>query len=126
MEWTCTRLNLAIQSLLVVGVVVTVVLLHLRFRALCSHGFLACGRVGLDLLYLAHIVRIVSLLLVLLGHFITSTDFLSLILCDSVAFCAATSVAVSTSRLTSVELVNPRVAPRCLFASSSSRYLAVP
>ena len=47
MDWTCTRLSLAIPSLLVASVDVIIVLLHLRFRALCTHGFLACGLVSI-------------------------------------------------------------------------------
>ena len=84
------------------------VLLSVRvsdFVPFCILGFLDCGRVSLDLLHLTHIVGIVVLLLVLLvlvGEYSFITFWTSL--CSSTALCAATSVFVSLSRLTSDEL----------------------
>ena len=54
------------------------VLLSVRvsdFVLFCSLGFLACGRVSLDLLLLAHVVTIIALLLVLLGYSLACTTF---------------------------------------------------
>ena len=45
------------------------------FVLCCSLRFLACGRVSLDLLHLAHVVSIIALLLVLLGYSLASTTF---------------------------------------------------
>ena len=70
---------------------------------LCSLGFLACGLASLDLLHVADNVGIVVLLLVLLGYF-RFYNLLNFVVCDSTAFCAATSVVVSLSCLTSDEL----------------------
>ena len=61
------------------------------------------GLVSLGLLHLAHIVSIIALLRVLLGYSLAMTTFRTS-LCDSTAFCAATSVVVSLPRLTSDEL----------------------
>ena len=52
------------------------VLLSVRvsdFVLFCSVGFLACGRVGLDILHLAQVVSIIALLPVLLGYSLAFT-----------------------------------------------------